>query len=137
MKSQALPPDQDRLIAMLRALGNPARYRILECLVSCPDCIVADIVQQTPLAQSTISQHLKVLRQAGLIRGEIEGAAINYCLDPAALRWLADKLQKLAARAQDEGCCPPGSGQHFPPPIVSEPDTDHVIPHSDCRPKNQ
>ncbi len=105
MKTHGLGPEQARLVAMLRALGNPARYRILECLVCCPECIVADIVHQTPLAQSTISQHLKVLREAGLIRGEIEGPAVKYCLDPAALSWLAVEVQKLANWAEREGCC--------------------------------
>jgi ArsR family transcriptional regulator len=81
---------------MLKALGNPVRLQILTYLASTRGCITNDIVQQIPLAQSTISQHLKVLRQAGLILGEIEGPATCYCLSPQGLRWLrAAFLQTL------------------------------------------
>jgi DNA-binding transcriptional ArsR family regulator len=103
MKFQNLPPRRDRLVTIMRALGNPARFKILEYLAACPGCIVADIVEQTPLAQSTVSQHLKVLRDAGLIRGEIEGPAMNYCLNREAFRWLADELRELADHV--ENCC--------------------------------
>jgi len=105
MKTHPLPPDLNRLVCMLRALGNPARYRILAYLAQCPECIVADIVDQTPLAQSTVSQHLKVLREAGLIRGQIEGPAINYCLDRQALRWLGEELIRFADGLASGACC--------------------------------
>lgn len=105
MKSHELPADRKKLVGMMRALGSPARYKILEYLAACPNCIVADIVGRTPLAQSTVSQHLKVLREAGLIRGEIEGPAMNYCLNRKALVWLAEQLVKLADEL--EGCCDP------------------------------
>ncbi len=104
MKTHQLPPECKRLVQMLRALGNPARYRIIAYLAQCPQCIVADIVQQTPLAQSTVSQHLKVLREAGLIRGEIEGPAMNYCLDREALHWLGEQICQFAD-GLDEGMC--------------------------------
>jgi ArsR family transcriptional regulator, arsenate/arsenite/antimonite-responsive transcriptional repressor len=96
---------------MLRALGNPARYRIVRYLTECPECIVNEIVQQTPLAQSTVSQHLRVLREAGLVCGEIEGPAMNYCLDREALDWLIEHLRHLAEAVPDRSprdgvCCP-------------------------------
>ena len=96
MKVQNLPEEHSRAVAMLRALGNPARYRIVRYLAQCPECIVNELVQQTPLAQSTVSQHIKVLREAGLICGEIEGPAMNYCLDRDALHWLIEQMRKLA-----------------------------------------
>ena len=91
---------------MLKALGNPIRFQIVETLAERQMCITAEIVQTTPLAQSTVSQHLKVLKDAGLIRGEIEGPATCYCLDTKNLRWLKDRNRKLAA-----GLLPMKNGQ--------------------------
>lgn len=109
MKVHDLSEEQSRAVAMLRALGSPARYRIVRYLTECPQCIVNEIVEQTPLAQSTVSQHIRVLREAGLICGEIEGPAMKYCLDRGALSWLIEQLQDLAAIVQggDTGgtCC--------------------------------
>ena len=70
-----LNPDEIRLANMLKALGNPVRFRIMQYLAEKQMCITGDIVEFTTLAQSTVSQHLKVLREAGLIAGEIEGPA--------------------------------------------------------------
>lgn len=93
------PQDRLRLVRMLKALGNPIRFRIVEYLAAHPTCMTQAVVQATPLAQSTVSQHLKVLREAGLIQGEIEGAATCYCLDPDGVRWLEERfggwLQRL------------------------------------------
>ena len=111
MKSQALSGEQDRLVKMLRALGSPARFKILCHLVESPECIVSDVVKRTPLAQSTVSQHLRVLREAGLICGEIEGPATNYCLDRGALNWLIHQLRQLGEHPGNEvasfRCCEP------------------------------
>jgi ArsR family transcriptional regulator len=87
-----LPVERQRLAKMLKALGNPVRFQIVETLAERQMCITAEIVETTPLAQSTVSQHLKVLRDAGLIRGEIEGPATCYCLDVDNLRWLKDQI---------------------------------------------
>jgi DNA-binding transcriptional ArsR family regulator len=84
--------DKQRLAKMLKALGNPVRFQIIEFLAENHMCITNDIVKNTPLAQSTVSQHLKVLRQAGLIRGEIEGPATCYCLDPEGFGWLKEQI---------------------------------------------
>jgi len=64
-----------RLANMLKALGNPVRFQIMQHLTEMQTCITGEIVEYTTLAQSTVSQHLKVLREAGLIQGEIEGPA--------------------------------------------------------------
>ena len=85
--------EQKKLVNMLKALGNPARFRIVEFLARKKVCITGDIVEATPLAQSTVSQHLKVLREAGLIRGEIEGPATCYCLDAENIRWLKAQIR--------------------------------------------
>jgi len=88
-----LTADEIRLTRMLKALGNPTRFQIVKTLAECRRCITKDIVDRTPLAQSTISQHLKVLRQAGLIQGEIEGPATCYCIDLAGIRWLKEQIK--------------------------------------------
>lgn len=92
-----LSPEKQRFAKMLKALGNPIRFQIVEFLSNNPTCITADIVNATPLAQSTISQHLKVLREAGLIQGEIEGPATCYCLNLEAFCWLKDQFENWLA----------------------------------------
>jgi len=87
-----LTTDKKRLAKMLKALGNPIRFQIVEYLASNQTCITNDIVRALPLAQSTVSQHLKVLREAGLIVGEIEGPATCYCLDPDGIQWLKQQI---------------------------------------------
>lgn len=88
-----LEPDELRLARMFKALGNPVRLEILRQLADCQRCICGDIVAALPLAQSTVSQHLKVLKEAGLIRGEIEGPATCYCIDLEGLEWFKQKVQ--------------------------------------------
>lgn len=87
------PPDQ-KLVKMLKALGNPVRFQIMQFLAFQKACITADIVQNTPLAQSTVSQHLKVLREAGLIHGEVEGPATCYCINPETVLWLKEQISQ-------------------------------------------
>jgi len=94
IKGIPLLPEQKRLADMLKALGNPIRFQIVEFLAQKKVCITSNIVDATPLAQSTVSQHLKVLREAGLIRGEIEGPATSYCLDTENIRWLKEQLRR-------------------------------------------
>jgi len=91
-KQPDLSHDKQRLAKMLKALGNPVRFQIVEFLAANPVCMTNEIVKNTPLAQSTVSQHLKVLREAGLIQGEIEGPATCYCLDPQGIRWLKEQI---------------------------------------------
>jgi ArsR family transcriptional regulator, arsenate/arsenite/antimonite-responsive transcriptional repressor len=91
-KQPPLTPEKQRLAQMLKALGNPVRFQIVEFLSENQMCITNDIVKNTPLAQSTVSQHLKVLREAGLIQGEIEGPATCYCLNPEGFNWLKEQI---------------------------------------------
>lgn len=76
------------LAAYTKALGHPARVQILRLLVRKNVCICGEIVDVLDLAQSTVSQHLKVLKDAGLIRGELDGPRTCYCIEPRALRRL-------------------------------------------------
>jgi DNA-binding transcriptional ArsR family regulator len=76
------------LAALARAIGHPARVQILRLLARRSACVCGEIVDELPLAQSTVSQHLKVLRDAGLIRGEIDGPRTCYCLEPRTIRRL-------------------------------------------------
>ena len=78
----------DELAALAKALGHPARVQILRLLIRKTACVCGEIVNELPLAQSTVSQHLKVMKEAGLIRGEIDGPRICYCVEPRTLRRL-------------------------------------------------
>ncbi|MBF0314146.1 MAG: winged helix-turn-helix transcriptional regulator [Oligoflexia bacterium] len=82
--------EKNRELALLcKALAHPARVQILKLLVRKQSCICGEIVDQIEdLAQSTVSQHLKILKDTGLIRGEIEGTAVCYCIEPSGLRRL-------------------------------------------------
>jgi DNA-binding transcriptional ArsR family regulator len=78
----------EELATLAKALAHPARVKILRILLVKNACICGDIVEELPLAQSTVSQHLKVLKDAGLIRGEVDGPRVCYCVEPRALRRL-------------------------------------------------
>ena len=92
---------------MYKALGHPARMAIVNYLLSTDKCICSDIVDELDLAQATVSQHLRELKEAGLIRGTVEGAAVCYCMDEKVLIRLRDNLAQLVSRAQNQkkNCC--------------------------------
>ena len=79
------PPDDDTLAAMAKAIAHPARISILRLLAHRETCATGDVVAELPLAQSTVSEHLRILREAGLIQGEIEGPRTRYCVNPHGL----------------------------------------------------
>ena len=87
--------EQERLIAMFKALGNPHRFEIIKFLVTHPGCITGDIVEHLPIAQATVSQHLKVLRQAGWITGAVDGPATSYCLHEESVIWFRLKVGEI------------------------------------------
>jgi ArsR family transcriptional regulator, arsenate/arsenite/antimonite-responsive transcriptional repressor len=78
----------EELAGLAKALGHPARVQILRILVRRNTCVCGELVDELPLAQSTVSQHLKVLKDAGLIRGEVDGPRVCYCIESRALRRL-------------------------------------------------
>jgi ArsR family transcriptional regulator len=89
-------PEADEELALLaKAVGHPARVQILRLLVRKETCICGDIVDELPLAQSTVSQHLKVLKDAGLVRGEIDGPRVGYCIEPRTMRRLKSLVGSL------------------------------------------
>jgi len=87
--------EQERLVAMFKALGNPIRFEIMKYLVTHPGCITGDIVEFLPIAQATVSQHLKVLREAGWISGVVEGPATCYWLNEENITWFKSKVGEI------------------------------------------
>ena len=93
----------DREIAGLaKALGHPARVAIVRTLIETGDCVCGGLVDRLPLAQATVSQHLKVLKDAGLIRGEIERPRVCYCANPEALTRFRTLVESLGLRLVEE-----------------------------------
>lgn len=91
---------------LLKALGHPARIAILEYLLEVNTCICGDIVNELPLAQPTISQHLKLLKDTGLIQGEIEGNRICYCINKTTFARLQAYIGTFLSKMNDsENCC--------------------------------
>jgi ArsR family transcriptional regulator len=111
-KTDLFPPDLARLAEVAKALGHPARLAILQTLAARGTCVCGELVSELPLAQATVSQHLKALKTAGLVRGEVDGPRSCYCVDADALRALSDDLGAflgpvLAALPDDcsDDCC--------------------------------
>jgi ArsR family transcriptional regulator len=95
-RAKALHPAADVELARLaRALAHPARVRIVRLLARRGECVCGQIVLDLPLAQATVSQHLKVLKEAGIIRGQVDGPRVCYCLDPKALRRVKELIGGL------------------------------------------
>ena len=87
--------EQEKLVAMFKALGNPLRFEIMKFLVTHPSCITGDIVAFLPVAQATTSQHLKVLREAGWIEGTVSGPATSYCLHEENIAWFRERVGEI------------------------------------------
>jgi DNA-binding transcriptional ArsR family regulator len=84
-KTELFTERQNELARIAKALAHPARIAIIDCLLNTDRCITGDLVDETGLAQATISQHLRELKDIGIIRGNIEGVSVRYCIDP--VRW--------------------------------------------------
>jgi DNA-binding transcriptional ArsR family regulator len=106
-KTEIFTLEQNRLAVMLKAIAHPARLAILQSIIASNTCICGDLVGQLSLAQATVSQHLKELKNAGLIKGSIEGASICYCIDPEAWKMLKETLNELFDSYQEinQNCC--------------------------------
>ena len=94
-KSFEFTARDNRLAKYAKALAHPARIAILQLLTKKQTCICGDIVDEIPLSQSTVSQHLKELKEAGLIKGDIEGAKVCYCIDEKEWKAAKDSLVRL------------------------------------------
>jgi len=94
-KTEAFSKTQNELASIAKALGHPARIAIIQHLVKVNRCICGDIVNELPLAQPTISRHLKELKTVGIVKGTIEGTSISYCIDEAKWREIQYLLNGL------------------------------------------
>jgi len=106
-KSLEFSVKENKLAKYAKALAHPARIAILNLLVQKQACICGDIVDELPLSQSTVSQHLKELRDAGLIKGDIDGVKVCYCIDEKEWKTAQAWLNKLfdAYKRCDPNCC--------------------------------
>ena len=103
MNIEQFNADTEYLANTLKALSHPARLAILQTLAQRGTCICGEIVEVMPLSQATVSQHLKVLKDARLISGEIDGQKSCYCLDTSTLSALRGKLENLFGSL--DKCC--------------------------------
>lgn len=106
-KSEEFSVKDNRIATYAKALAHPARVAILKLLIQRQACICGDIVDVLPLSQSTVSQHLKELKEAGLIKGDISGVKVCYCIDDEELTKAKTALEELFAsyEIQKAKCC--------------------------------
>ena len=104
-KTDLFTENQNAIATIAKAIGHPARVAILEYLMKVNACICGDIVAELPLAQPTISQHLKELKNAGLIKGNIEGTAICYCIDESAVKKLQRYFTQMTTILEEKNQC--------------------------------
>ncbi len=104
-KTDYFTDHQNQLARIAKALGHPARIAIIEHLLKVNACICSDIVNELPLAQPTISQHLKELKNAGLIKGNVEGNSICYCIDKKTFIILKEYFSGIVSSVTNQKCC--------------------------------
>jgi ArsR family transcriptional regulator, arsenate/arsenite/antimonite-responsive transcriptional repressor len=104
-KTELFSEELNKFSVIAKAIGHPARMRILQYLSKSKTCICNDIVEELGLAQPTISQHLKELKSAGLIKGTVEGKSICYCIDKKTIKQLRLFLKELTSNKQNNECC--------------------------------
>jgi DNA-binding transcriptional ArsR family regulator len=104
-KSHIFTSKDNKLARYAKALGHPARISILKLLIKKQACICGDIVDELPLSQSTVSQHLKELKDAGLIKGDIDGAKVCYCIDEKEWQYARTWLNQLFDSYKGNSCC--------------------------------
>ena len=104
-KTEIFTEQQNRLATMLKALAHPARIAILQEIIKSKSCICGGLVEELGLAQATISQHLKELKNAGLIQGTIEGVSVCYCINPENWNLLQKELGNFFSSYKMESSC--------------------------------
>lgn len=106
-KTEHFTDRQNAIATLAKALGHPARVAIIEYLIKVDTCICGDIVNELPLAQPTVSQHLKELKNAGLIKGEVEGNAVCYCIDEKTIEKLQNYFGNISTKLTNKknNCC--------------------------------
>jgi len=104
-KREQFTPAEQQTALIAKALGHPARVAILRLLAQRQSCVCGELVLELPIAQSTVSQHLKELKAAGLVQGEVDGPRVCYCLDPAGWEQARQLLNDLlTAMVPPTGC---------------------------------
>jgi ArsR family transcriptional regulator, arsenate/arsenite/antimonite-responsive transcriptional repressor len=104
-KTEHFTEQQNQIAIISKALGHPARIAIIEYLMKVNDCICGDIVNELPLSQPTVSQHLKELKNAGLIKGNIEGNSICYCIEIETFNLLKEYYSNIISTVTSQKCC--------------------------------
>ncbi|MBL7705504.1 MAG: winged helix-turn-helix transcriptional regulator [Taibaiella sp.] len=104
-KTEHFTEQQNQVATIAKALGHPARIAIIEYLLKVNACICSDIVDELPLAQPTVSQHLKELKNAGLIKGNIEGNSICYCIEEKTFNILKEYFTNIIFTVTNQKCC--------------------------------
>jgi len=105
-KAEEFTLKDNRLATYAKALAHPARIAILKLLIKRQACMCGDIVDELPISQSTVSQHLKELKQAGLIKGDIEGAKVCYCINDKEWKAAKERLIELFdSFKENQSCC--------------------------------
>ena len=104
-KTEEFTVKDNKIAVYAKALSHPARVAILQLLIKKQSCICGDIVEELPLSQSTVSQHLKELKEAGLIKGDIDGARVCYCIDEKEWENAKNYLNALFTSYLPNKCC--------------------------------
>jgi DNA-binding transcriptional ArsR family regulator len=97
-------PDEAELATLARGLGHPLRVTILRTLLEVGDCLCGDLVAAIPRAQSTVSQHLKILKETGLVKGEVDGPRVCYCANRQAVTRFRELLNTFETDPKPGGC---------------------------------
>ena len=103
-KTEIFTEEQNELARLAKALGHPARIAIIEFLVKTNACFCGDLVEEIGLAQATVSQHLKELKGAGIIKGNVEGTSVCYCINPEVWESLTENFGNLF-QSVTKSCC--------------------------------
>jgi DNA-binding transcriptional ArsR family regulator len=105
-KSEIFTKKQNKLATMLKALAHPARIAILEFVINSKSCICGDLVEELGLAQATISQHLKELKNAGIIKGTVEGTSVCYCINDKVWKQYIQEMEIFFVSYKGkDNCC--------------------------------
>lgn len=104
-KTEDFTKPQNDLAVLAKAMGHPARIAILQFLIKTKTCVCGDIVNELPLSQSTVSQHLSELKKVGLIKGDIEGPSVCYCIDEKVWNKAKKMIGGLFESYQGQNCC--------------------------------
>jgi ArsR family transcriptional regulator len=104
-KTDHFTDQQNQMATIAKALGHPARIAIIDYLLKVNACICGDIVNELPLAQPTVSQHLKELKNAGIIKGNIEGNSICYCIDEKTIEIIKLYFSNIISVVKKQNCC--------------------------------